>query len=824
MTPDHWVSALYESSLPDKVVLRPAHLQALAERVVSQSKVQPPDMLSSQAVARRFVEAFTIYHLYALDPDACPANSADGDAFTVWRQELETALDEIGALSSAQLPSVVAAQVASQEVITEQDLTLCPELDLPPSIRHILDVLEEQGRETAVLDLPEWPPGKRYQWREAGSSIYDEATAAAAWVADQLRQNGGAGTYAIATPALREHEEPLRRALEQHVYPFSLLPELSNGQIEEPWRIGTGKLAGYPVIAAAADLLGLVGYEIELEHLSRALRSPFISGANSAETRRARHITDLALREHESRSLTKTRLQALTHSREGFEPITALLQCADAASGRRLPSGWITQFTRELAAAGWPGRDTHDPVIAQCIEGLNEVFDAVRAMDGVLGAVDRGTVHRWLTTILGSKRFELNRDAAPTIQILTIEEADGARYDGLWLTGMSDSVLPRPAEQSPFLSVQACVEAGVPRANAQDSLHRDRELVNRLMTQADVVVTSCADVDPTGVPQGPTPIIPWDAEPAENAKEPAFAVEVELETPSQERVRAVTKAEASTLRGGTGIFKAIGLSPFTAFLTVRLGLKPFPEPTEGVDPAQQGEWTHRALEVFWQQYRDQATLQAMPQSQLDSAIADAVDTALSGAAGVGPTLLSLERRRLQTLLAEWLTLEASRPDPFTVIATEAAHQLDINGLPIKVKIDRVDRIDTPDKPSVVMDYKTGSIQANHLDATTLKEPQLPIYAAYGQLCEGLALATVRQGDCRIHTRSRWAHDLLGQRKPGKNDVATPEAWANSIAAWRTRIDEMAAQLMSGDIRHDYAAKVSDFKYHPYVLTLSRDDG
>ena len=79
------------------------------------------------------------------------------------------------------------------------------------------------------------------------------------------------------------------------------------------------------------------------------------------------------------------------------------------------------------------------------------------------------------------------------------------------------------------------------------------------------------------------------------------------------------------------------------------------------------------------------------------------------------------------MLAVWLEVEAGRP-AFRVIACEERHTLDIEGLPVRVVVDRIDQLD--DGRLVVIDYKSGrNDSAESWAAPRITEPQLPIYAA-----------------------------------------------------------------------------------------------
>ena len=144
-----------------------------------------------------------------------------------------------------------------------------------------------------------------------------------------------------------------------------------------------------------------------------------------------------------------------------------------------------------------------------------------------------------------------------------------------------------------------------------------------------------------------------------------------------------------------------------------------------------GSLLHAALEEFWRG-RGLTDLTQMDAAARGAEIQRVVAHALAEfdrreAEPLPPRLRQLEAERLQALLAVWLDVEARRPS-FRVIGCEEKHELDIEGLPVRVVIDRIDQLD--DGRLVVIDYKSGrGVSADSWADARIGEPQLPIYAA-----------------------------------------------------------------------------------------------
>ena len=137
----------------------------------------------------------------------------------------------------------------------------------------------------------------------------------------------------------------------------------------------------------------------------------------------------------------------------------------------------------------------------------------------------------------------------------------------------------------------------------------------------------------------------------------------------------------------------------------------------------------------------------------DHLLVECIDAAFAAhqplATGWDAAYIALQKQRLQNLLDRWLDLELQR-SPFTVSATEKKADIEVGPLTLRVRMDRIDRVDLPggNEGFVFIDYKT-SYAANPKNWESLRpdDPQLPLYAiatAPGEL-EALTFARIRAG-------------------------------------------------------------------------------
>jgi exodeoxyribonuclease-5 len=185
--------------------------------------------------------------------------------------------------------------------------------------------------------------------------------------------------------------------------------------------------------------------------------------------------------------------------------------------------------------------------------------------------------------------------------------------------------------------------------------------------------------------------------------------------------------------GGSWLLRAQAICPAWAYYQYRLGGEAMKAPVEGLDPAARGTLVHAALEAFWKRVGTSEALAALSGSDRPQAIAEAVAEALRTFEAAQRTLLparfrELEAGRLVRLIDLWLQVEARRGQPFAVIACERPAEVEIEGIQVRVVVDRIDQL--ADGRQVIIDYKTGaSIDTKNWAGQRLTEPQLPIYAA-----------------------------------------------------------------------------------------------
>ena len=213
-------------------------------------------------------------------------------------------------------------------------------------------------------------------------------------------------------------------------------------------------------------------------------------------------------------------------------------------------------------------------------------------------------------------------------------------------------------------------------------------------------------------------------------------------------------------RGGTYIVKAQSLCPFRAFAEMRLDAEMLQDACFGLDARERGGLLHKALQRVWQELQTQTRLRLTPDDQLRSLVAQAVSLAVKNEqdSPFHEQNSLAERERLQELILDWLRVERTRKQPFTVETTELERSFQIAGLQLHLRIDRVDRV--KNGKLVLIDYKSGQPMRNQLEGERPAEPQLLVYAAaLGNDVDGIFFGQLKPRDLRGVGFSREKHFL-----------------------------------------------------------------
>ena len=166
---------------------------------------------------------------------------------------------------------------------------------------------------------------------------------------------------------------------------------------------------------------------------------------------------------------------------------------------------------------------------------------------------------------------------------------------------------------------------------------------------------------------------------------------------------------------------------------------------------------------------------------------------------VGQGCLDLEGQRLTSLLGEWLDVERRRP-PFRVIAREEQLECDLSGIPMRLRMDRVDQVESGE--CLVIDYKSSRNSLSAWFSDKPSSPQLPLYGVVRVAVSGLAFAEVRARECRYLGLADAALDgIQGVSTDFGKAVGRytgQDSWDGLLSDWRRNLEGLAARFLQGE--------------------------
>ena len=726
-------------------------------------------------------------------------------AFQGWAGRFVEACARRGWLDEARLTQTLVETLNKGRVKMPRRLILLGFDDWTPAQRALLDALAAGGTRLDFVESGESATAGGLGGVSSGArrvTLADAARedeAAARWARARLEAEPAA-RLAIIAPDLQDRRARLTRLLDAQLAPQRLLP---GGQaLPRPWNISLGlPLREHGMVQSALRVFDLGESRLALETLGQALRCPFLAGY--AEEREARALLDARLRERGESRLASLYVRKL--AAEGgcprFGRSLAALAAARAEQAARLaPTEWTARLGEELRLAGWPGDGELSSADFQLRQAWLEAMHSLTALELVQARMSRGEFLSHLRALAAETLFQPEADNDASVQVLGPLEALGLNFDGVWLLGMQHEQWPPQARPNPYLPLRLQARLGMPHASPARELAYARRVSARLLALADEVIVSHAQQD-AGRELEPSPLFETLPELAlGELPQSALPLPGRWGGSESARMTFIHDAEAPSLeigarvRGGARLLELQSACPFRAFAELRLGAEALGEPELGPDAMARGTLLHRTLELLWGELGDQAGLLAHDEESLRTCVQAharaAVDEQAQRRRSLWPERLqALEMERLTALVLEWLEIERARP-PFTVEAREQKRSIEIGGLRLEVKIDRIDRVGGKEGGRLMMDYKTGQASPAHWAGERPQAPQLPLYAALTEQTRAIAFAQVRAGE--------MAFSGLADARMEDVELATVEQdWDEVLGEYRRVLTSLADAFRAG---------------------------
>jgi probable DNA repair protein len=482
----------------------------------------------------------------------------------------------------------------------------------------------------------------------------------------------------------------------------------------------------------------------------------------------------------------------------------------EAAPSRQSPLEWAGLVPRVLEAAGWPGFQTLASAEFQAAQRWQLAVDTC----GSLGFDGRRIAWKdflgELNRIVDETLFAAESEDAP-IMIAGPAESAGLTADAIWFLGADEDAWPARGAMHPLLPLEVQREAHMPHATPQLDWDLANSITNRLLHSAPKVRFSYARQN-DGVDARPSRLVTplaGEAQPLPASlllKSTLGPKTICYADTSRVALHGDANASAVNYAGGSTVLSSQSQCAFKAFATARLAARDWDAAEAGLTPPVRGQLLHAVLHAVWggppDGVRSQDELRALPDRR--AFVTGHVQREL--AAHLPPSAreqmprryLELEERRLTRLVTEWLEFELTR-QPFTVAGTEIDTTATVAGLTLRLRLDRIDRLN--DESLLVVDYKTGEVSPKSWDLPRPEDVQLPLYAGFAEkpdgVVSGLVFARVRPGDRCFAGRVGDARGTLLNSLTGNSALVRDPLQAEDVIEWKEAIEQLARDFLAG---------------------------
>ena len=765
-------------------------------------------LLKYQATAKSVMAAYRTLTLWQTTIDLAFQEHPDCASFSDWASSFKAYCQQHSYIDSTTIIAFLA------EAFARKQLSSCSQI-LPLGFQQIPPLYATLLENTGAKLLE---PSQRTMACERFAVVSDnteqELRIAARWIKQQIQQRP-AQRIALVVADLKQRRAQIERIFNAEFEPQYILP--GTARYQAPYNISAGvALSSNPLIHTALALLQLQQQETLAEDWFNLMRSPFLFEQHVFQASLCQ--AELAIRKTGFPRLTASQLQKILETiKQPDDAITAWLNALSPLALSRPEAKaplthWLNTWTELLALFGWPGCRRLDSIEYQQLKRWQSALDEFLSISDICGELSQEKAIHLLTAFLSNIEFQAESTPSP-IQILGLLEGGGLCFDAIWLLGVNDHAWPQPPSPNPFIPINLQRAVNMPHASAKRELAFTEALFNDYLHSTKTLIASYSmhDQDQTLLPSYLLKDFP-SLDAAASLTEP-------YSHPYYQRIFQTKNLEKSTdtqasplvntddsLRGGTQILKNQAACPFKAFAVHRLNASELELCSYHVSAQRRGIMLHRALELLWQRLQSLAGLNSTQPLELSQSINNAATSAVLSQARqrpdlFGQALIRLEIERLQNLIAQWLLVEKARSD-FTVLETESAVIINIADTPLRVRIDRIDRL--ADGSLLLIDYKTGSCSTKGWQGERIDEPQLPLYCVsletshWGSEVSALAFAQInidKQGFVGVAQQSGVAPGIYSLEKTRHWDM--PVEWPELETQWRSGLEKLMRDFKAG---------------------------
>lgn len=654
------------------------------------------------------------------------STNLDTKIFYEWASCYQRMLDKNGWIDQAMLPSILTEIFTTISSDNKETAIILAGFDRLPA--SLLKCVEAYSRQVFMYESVEKAANIH---KTAFISEEEEIKAVLSWAKNKC----SSGEIACVIPNLNPKRNKLERLIQRY---FTF----------EEYNISAGHVfSSYSMIAAALKMLSIKQAlheqkTVTLKDFYFIVEHRYIGAA-----------------EERKRSLLLQKIHATENARLSWESFRCLLKeyainleekLQDFEScilpNQAKPSEWSSIFQRLLAKLHWPGAYGLDSQEYQTYKRWLELLHEYQQLDLIFEAISFKKALLILNKIANTIVFQPSKKDAK-IHFLGLLEAAGLHFEHLWVTGMSAEEFPANVQLNPFIPPQIQRQYALPHSSHEIEYAFAAKLMGHFISGGkEVIFSYLSQKDGIKIKESPfIRLLPK----VNNTNSDSETPPVLLEEISENDSFPLLSHEK--VKGGTSLLKNQALCPFRAFAKHRLKVAGFEKLTIGLGEHERGSLVHEAMEKFWKKIQTQQQLLSYTAEALDKIIHDISRQTVKKCIADHPykstklplVFQKLEIRRLEVLLKKWIQCEIKRP-PFRVVSVEENSEINLAGLTLRIRADRIDELAKGRK--MVIDYKTGTLPTLSLNDERPENPQLLLYTLLDSDVKSWAFAQVKASD------------------------------------------------------------------------------
>ena len=812
MSLEHWLSFCWNELVDQNhdLVNGYAQIGRLQNIFYWEQAIAKQDDGLDQSFATMANDCFELCQRWNIEADQIDDQSTAVNKFKRWAKTYQSILDKKQLLTSPSTWSKVAEGFAQHGLNTENSIYLYGFQSIPPLQQRVLEAatsdiipIEVMG-ESASISKYECPEPKV------------ELEIAAKWAAQQLL-NDPNQRIGLIIPDLNNRVSETARLINE---------ALAANNCSTAVNISAGvKLSETPLLQSALSLLEMTEYKLPMAHWLGIVNSSYWHFNHLPIQFKV--DCELQLRETKKYDLSLDKFTQIIRAQQSklddpdsiqpqLQPLYDTQQLIrQTAKAKKTFAQWAEFFKQFTAQLGWPGLKQPNSLQYQQIQYWEKLLGFFSELDNLAIEISHSRALSYLQKLANEHLFHPQTGDAP-LQVLGLLEAVGLQFDQLWITGMHSDNFPASGSINPVLSASYQRQHKMPFSVPEKELNIAKNLLSNFAINSNQLFVSYPITDGK-TPLEQSPLICHYEQQNLHTIVGDMALHNWLDQPYSCDINIDAghpySAPKEPIRGGSSILKNQSTCPFNAFAIHRLWAKEFEQPAIGLEAIDRGSIVHEILYRLWNQWQSSKVFLALNEQQLNDQLSTTIDTVLIEQATKNPILLGdnfkqLEKQRLCKLIHQWLEIERQRP-PFEVKETEQKKQLSLGELSISLIMDR---LDTVEDETLVIDYKTGSVKSDVWLGDRPEDPQLPLYIlASNPQPQGCAFASLKGNEQKFIGISN-NHIIKG--------IKVADNWDLQLQDWQQSIDNLAQEFIQGKaLLHSY--NTAKFNFQAELLPLNR---